>query len=297
LATLTGYGVPTGSIASSSYVLGSPNPPLPKLLRGRLDHAYVVCDDGKSWGCFGRDSGGSPIKSGSGSRACADCLSQPIEPGKRPFPLYAGLKYGYTGVCHQAANRLLKHAGTDVAGVRGYAASVALYGKYGRGSWPQEAQCVSLYIPSGQPLASGGGQSMASSTKTVQLSDYLEELKQRDLAALATLENAEDLLIADQELRSLIDHKLGHSYDPRKIERISRLQHELQIARISLGAAVENGHSTAEEFFDKFNRVTSQTFQECEGILGRHDFQALFDASPEEASHLIEPTIMFGLSK
>ena len=116
----------------------------PALSGGRLDHTYVTSDDAFGpWGCFGRSAGGHSVSSAQGSSACADCLSKPSNLLATP-PLYAGLRYGVTGVCHQAANRILRPAGITVAGVLGYGASVFLYGPYGRGGWPEWRQCVNL---------------------------------------------------------------------------------------------------------------------------------------------------------
>jgi hypothetical protein len=109
MATLGGYSIPAFSASS-----------LPRSQQAaRLDHTYVASDDRYGpWGCFGRDSGGRPVASGQGSSACADCLSKPIDPLAAP-PVYGGLRYGITGVCHQAANRILRPAGVTVAGVQG----------------------------------------------------------------------------------------------------------------------------------------------------------------------------------
>ena len=81
-----------------------------------VDHTWVGSDDGGAWGCFGRDSGGLPLSAATGTsdRRFVDCLSHPKEIARYPR-LYAGLKYLRTGLCHQAANRLLYLTGTSVA--------------------------------------------------------------------------------------------------------------------------------------------------------------------------------------
>lgn len=151
MATLTGYKIPTSGTSQSVVQ----DPMLPAQLRGRLDHSYVDSDDGYRWGCFGRDAGGSKINAGTGSSACADCLSRPIDSGAIP-PVYAGLKYGRTGVCHQAANRILRPAGIDVARIRGYPASLFVFGQYGRGGWPQWQQCARNIGVGPVPPSQGG---------------------------------------------------------------------------------------------------------------------------------------------
>jgi hypothetical protein len=55
------------------------------------DHTYVKCDNPAfSWPCWGRDSGGKEICSGSGYASVADCISQPSS--------HAGIIYAVTGV-------------------------------------------------------------------------------------------------------------------------------------------------------------------------------------------------------
>ena len=111
------------------------------------DHTYVNSSCGLVWGCFGRSQGGLPICSAPGSSTLADCLSQT---GSR-----AGIRYGITGVCHQAANRILyatRPQPATVQACRGYSVSEYAYGPYGLGSWPQRLVC--------DPPSAGGGGSL-----------------------------------------------------------------------------------------------------------------------------------------
>ncbi len=89
----------------------------------------------------------------------------------------------------------------------------------------------------------------------------------------------------------MIDAKLGHSYNAQKIELVSHLQHELHLARIGLVAAMQTGRLSPADYYERFNSKLAGTFAKCEDILGKRDFEILFDATAEEASHLIEPTI------
>ena len=47
----------------------------------------------------------------------------------------AGIKYGWTGVCHQIANRILWTSQIVVDKAAGYSWSSLIYGPYGRGAW------------------------------------------------------------------------------------------------------------------------------------------------------------------
>lgn len=92
------------------------------------DHTYVVFHNPETrWGCFGRDQGGTKLVSDRGHFKNADQASEPSG--------QAGIIYGITGVCHQAANRILKGAGSLklVRDAKGYWASHFMYGAYGIG--------------------------------------------------------------------------------------------------------------------------------------------------------------------
>jgi hypothetical protein len=97
---------------------------LPTIVPPGVDHTYVLSSEGHAWGCFGRWHGGRKICQGPGDADTAECLSQPESK--------AGVEYGVTGVCHQAANRILLSAGITVSRARGYRISAFLYGTYGR---------------------------------------------------------------------------------------------------------------------------------------------------------------------
>jgi len=105
------------------------------------DHTYVTSNTGQCWECFGRSSGGSQICQGNGNVAQADCLSRP-KGRQSALWVYAGVVYGVTGVCHQAANRILFPAQELVFGATGFPGSVFAWGVYGKGHWPELWQCI-----------------------------------------------------------------------------------------------------------------------------------------------------------
>jgi hypothetical protein len=57
------------------------------------------------------------------------------------------------------------------------------------------------------------------------------------------------------------------------------------------------GKLTPDQYFEQFNQAMAATFAECEAVLGKRDFERLFDASAEDASHLIDPEIFFAPHK
>lgn len=101
------------------------------------DHTYVTSSMGFRWKCFGRDAGGKIISSGTGSTIDSICISYPTHTTSLIDNLVInnncckGIIYGITGVCHQAANRVLYPASLSVKDARGYFLSNLFFGKYG----------------------------------------------------------------------------------------------------------------------------------------------------------------------
>jgi hypothetical protein len=117
----------------------------------QTDHTYVTSDAGHAWKCFGRAKGGTPICAGVDNVDQADCLSKPRSG--------AGVRYGRTGLCFQAANRILYPSGKTVSAARGYQWFMFAYGTYGMdlrtfryfspqlNPWPELALCTGRAHP------------------------------------------------------------------------------------------------------------------------------------------------------
>ncbi|HSM89095.1 MAG TPA: hypothetical protein VLT56_03650 [Desulfobacterales bacterium] len=100
------------------------------LFANLADHTYVKCGTGgKAWGCWGGKTGGTELRRGTGSTQRADAVAEADERARIKC-------YLINGVCHQAANRIVFHAGITVRGARGYDVSEALFGTYGRPRGP-----------------------------------------------------------------------------------------------------------------------------------------------------------------
>gem|GEM_PF-4627408 len=92
------------------------------ILSTTVEHTYVKSSDGYTWHCFGHSDGGKEICVGSGDSKVCNELAGPNS--------QAEIKYGITGVCHQAANRILLPTGETVKKAGGYSVSVWAYGVY-----------------------------------------------------------------------------------------------------------------------------------------------------------------------
>ncbi len=244
----------------------------------------MASDAGHLWGCFGRDSGGIEICSGSGDIAFAYCLSYPR--GKRlGLPQYAGITYGIEGVCHQAANRILYPVGNGsllVTRARGYGLSQTLYGPYGPGgiNWPELAKCASVHgTVGGSP--SGGLTVAPSDDKSAQLA--------ADIRRIHLHFGQGELMAARAELEALARVQLGEDYDPRKIavvaERRNWWREQQQVATVRL----ERGDLTADKYVLILRDLTSEMAAQCEKVLGDRDFERLFGIPAKDAANLLTP--------
>lgn len=92
-------------------------------------HTYVVSSCGTSFGCHGRSDGGSKVLGPTGGDiGKARWLAQPD--GK------AGIKYLSNGMCHQAANRILYAANSELPAedIAAYRYTILVFGSYGKDS-------------------------------------------------------------------------------------------------------------------------------------------------------------------
>src|SRR5271170_126323 len=262
-----------------------------------LDHTYIATDDNFVWGCFGRSSGGRAITADNGNSLVADCLSKPIDNSVTP-QIYAGLRYGRTGVCHQAANRILSATGSGitVAAARGARLSFARWGVFGTSPWPQRAACAKLTggsggggAPSGSG-SSGGGSNMNQQNKDAQFAHRIRSIYTPEvLDYLGDQERFPDWQLRERELKALVDTYLGENYDRKKVRAVIGLHLCSQWEQDSLGLLLDEDELTPERYLNAFNTLAVSTAKICEQILGSEDFERLFGCTPDEAAGLINP--------
>jgi hypothetical protein len=221
-------------------------------------------------GCFGRDSSGLLLQYATGDSSLADCLAKPI----RPPGVYAGIRYGITGVCHQAANRILYAAGITVAQANGYGASVTTWGSYGRGAWPERDQCVQSLVASAPALPKGDEADMSSKSPPLVTAGQI---------------NPDDASRA--ELQALADASLGPQYDQTKIATIINLQQMLHSNQDDLVRQLDQRFISKKQYLDKLNDLLRRVYSECEKVLGRQDFEKLFGAPLNQIDHMVDPDV------
>ena len=136
---------------------------------------------------------------------------------------------------------------------------------------------------------------MSSLNKTAQLSKRLEEVYATHPEALNPTEQ-EDLEISKREMLALFGAQLGDEYDRKKVSQVVDLHQRLQEARLYLGRELEGGRISRENFLRLFNDLMALTFERCQEILGKKDFERLFGGSVNQVRNVIEPSIFLGLS-
>lgn len=99
------------------------------------DHTYMHPASGDDFKCWGSNTGPDNrlIISGQGLYDVANCYRDPVTIAGKTYPDTAGIGlYAINGVCHQSCNCFLYSAGVLLTlNVRGYWASVSIYGFYG----------------------------------------------------------------------------------------------------------------------------------------------------------------------
>jgi twitching motility two-component system response regulator PilH len=92
----------------------------------------------------------------------------------------------------------------------------------------------------------------------------------------------------EQEVEAMFDAFLGADYSQVKKQLVLAAQERLHRFQATAARQLESGELPAEEYVDRFNNVLSLTFKECESVLGREDFEALFGAPLAEMQGFID---------
>lgn len=234
------------------------------------DHTYVVSSLGLRWGCFGRDRGGRLIRGAAGSTPLADCLSKPNS--------QAGISYLRTGVCHQAANRILHAAGQlTVAGCNGYAVSTFMFRVYGLGAWPQLAACAQ-----GQTVVKSTGTGGPDRNDSVRLAKYDQAISR------VHAEAADEESIRLGELSALIESTLGRPLDKQTFDALATIQMKLQRAQSDLVQALDRGLLGPEQYLEAVNTALRKAMADSRDLLGRDRFSTIFGQAGFEPEGLID---------
>lgn len=292
MATLSGYAMPV-SIPGINFF---------------ADHTYAQSDDGFSWPCWGRDSGGGNICQGGGDSLQADCISQTQS--------HAGLRYGINGVCHQTANRILYPAKILVSKARGYWLSSFLYGTYGSTTteWlARISQCMQI----SQRPPSGGLPPNAPITASFTLDDQDENADGApgERAYLNSVVNlyTETIKSVPNLLFSLEGKEIERDLSAQELAltveyRLQDAAKEIDMGRLQTAQRTfltENDHLTVLSMVERLKGETlsklidensSKVQSEIYDTVGKDRFLKLFDFDFETdgSMNFVEPEIAVG---
>lgn len=252
-----------------------------------VDHAYVTSSEGHKWGCFGGTEGGRQICSGPGDAVAAHCISHP--------DAEAGINYGVTGVCHQAANRILWPAGVLVSAAGGYAVSSMIYGAYGTPTEAAEQEwqdvikrCTAEKTVSEAPT---GDQDGARGVVN----------KEREYAAAlialhtqAVRRGAADL--AAQETALLVRYRVPEA-DGALIETVQGMREKLVAQKRALDAGLQRKQFDGARYAAEVNDLINKNLEECAQLIGKEQFQRLFGLAPGERCEVVVPEIAAAIHK
>lgn len=145
----------------------------------------------------------------------------------------AGINYLVSGVCHQAANRILYPARVIVSKAKGYTISSSIYGDYGLGRWSQLDRCLDSHegLP-GYGDRYRGLEEASSPFIVVSTPGGLEEPNPMPSLLGKYLDDPRR-----KALQRVIDDRLGLSYDREKRRQLLDAQVE------SLGPQDDFGRS------------------------------------------------------
>lgn len=258
------------------------------------DHTYVTSSDGYAWPCWGRQSGGRMICSGTGSSNQANCISQTDS--------YAGIIYGVTGVCHQTANRILYPARVVVSNASGYWASIILYGTYGTSNLPAlvewEARKARCSTVSGDMGTTAQAAAPKSAPVDEALRDYLDKVDAiyakhtRTITLAAPPPGTTEIDFLAQELELLVDYRLGTEKAVNKVAALRDLQADVLREKQGYDQALISKKLTTEQYAQKVNGLMAKLMEKSAALLGKDAHTKLFGIAPGVSFGIVDPKIL-----
>lgn len=227
----------------------------------------MTSEEGDAWGCWGGSSGGAEVCSGSGSVPVARCVAGADG--------CASIRYMIDGVCHQAANRILRPCGATVTNARGYNVSFITYGQYGHGAWRWTDCCIAC---DAEHLLGGSGPSGGPPGLDESEARYVPQPNDRDEHIRSCVARFEQLIDAAPEP---IERTL--------VERADQAVAAMTARQFDLLSSFEQRHLAADEFYRSFTDATREGYTRVDQALGRDRFLRLFGAPPEAVAELFDP--------
>lgn len=282
------------------------------------DHTNVTCTgaQGNLWVCCGVPPAGPIICTGPGSTQQADCLSTPAVTPK--FNDTAGLLYAVTGVCHQAANRVLFAANLLINNkCRGIKASVATYGLRGksipaiRARLAMKLRFNALMIFNGLVKAAGAVDWVNKLNNCVNVVGDLppclpplggqppvtpaSDFEQDYLDAMNGLYEGGTLIPDDDLHHDALTLQLTQGLDASKTEALrvpilKLLSHNLDVQADVVADFLE-GVIDTQTFVESTNKLAVDLQAQILDVLGPDQYVRTMDAQPGEFYWVVDPSI------
>ncbi len=249
-------GSPIAKLAGCAVTANLPVNP-----REPWDHTYVTSSCGLQWGCFGRSALGRILDASSGSSIVANCLSQPN--GK------AGIRYLKTGVCHQAANRILfPTQSVTVHKANGYAISFMLFKTFGVGTWHSLHSCVYNQQPTPAQLSSTSDKWDVSMTTGDKYSSLFNKSAFTDAGHCIIDPREEILAFAEAKIGTPLDAATSHS--------LVTAAQKNRCAQEILLEQLDREEITASVYFTRIQDLLISSMMEYRKILETENFSKVF---------------------
>lgn len=252
-----------------------------------LDHTYVTCGAGHCWPCWGDCQDGSLLRTGTGSTARADAISEPTS--------QAGIIYGVTGLCMQTANRILWPAGVTVSDAMGYGITELFYGTYGssaadwiahrdasNGVSGEIPECAGTEAPEENPSR---GTAAALLSFILGLYERFAGSEERSDEPLPNLE------LLGAVLAARVREDLGRDFSNDRIQRLQGIQREYVGNKVSLDHRLIARDMSGREFAERANGVINDGMRHFADVLGHDAYVALFKLRPGAEITVIRPDL------
>jgi hypothetical protein len=268
------------------------------LALGAADHTYVRCSTGgKAWSCWGGKTGGSFLRSGSGSTNQADAIAEPNERARVTC-------YLVNGVCHQAANRILFPAGIFVTGARGYGLSSAIFGPYGRPTGPLGTCKAPFNHHAGvtgdlpECVAPPLGITTPEATRSSAERRYFESVSaaySEGMPLKLQSERREDTNLLEfmvQLFDYQIEYNLGDKLDRQRFGQLRDIRASTERSRMQLETEFAERKIKVSEFVAGSDLQAISFQKDAALVLKPNEYEALFDLKSGEFVALADPAIV-----
>ena len=212
--------------------------------------------------------------------------------------------YLVSGVCHQAANRILFPAGIFVTGARGYGLSSAIFGPYGRPTGPlgtckapfNQHAGVTGDLP--ECIAPPSGISATEATRSSEERRYFESVSAAysEVAPLMLQrerregENLVEFMV--QLFAYQIDYNLGDSLDKQRSGQLRDIRASAERSRMQLETEFAARNMKVSEFVAGSDLQAISFQKDAARVLDPNEYEALFDLKYGEFVALADPAIV-----